>query len=49
MTDWLPWDRREIFHDEIASYPQNDYFPLTEKGEGAQAAEEKEEKHAGDV
>jgi len=45
LTENLPWDRRDIFHDEIASYPQPDYFPLADSK--TQSKTEKEEETAG--
>lgn len=29
MTENLPWNRQDIFLDEIDEYPLYDYFPLT--------------------
>lgn len=28
MSEILPWNRQEIFHDEIDGYPLPDFFPL---------------------
>ncbi len=24
----IPWDKRDIFHDDLTSFPLEDYFPL---------------------
>ena len=28
MTEKLPWNRQDIFFDEVAEYPLYDHFPL---------------------
>lgn len=39
----LPWNRDEIFHDDVANYPMDDYMFLSNEGGEEDSKEEKEE------
>ncbi|MCR3922346.1 MAG: hypothetical protein NUK65_07520 [Firmicutes bacterium] len=38
MSEKIPWNRQEIFYDDVANYPLYDFFPL-------EAAESEEEEN----